>query len=133
MYFTPPYAGDHFHLRTLLTAVKGATSFEDLRSFSEGPDQIVCATYREACLMHGLLEDDTEWRICLQEAGDMASGHQLRNLFVIILRDCLPSDPLALWMQFRDKICDDLRMQYRIAISEKIQPRMKSLTMAFIS
>ena len=39
----------------------------------------------------------------------MASGHQLRNLFVIILRECAPSDPLALWMQFREKICDDLR------------------------
>jgi len=100
MYYTSPCAGEYFYLRTLLTAVKGATSFEDLCSFGEGPDRIVCATYREACLMHSLLEDDSEWRVCLQEAGDMASGHQLRNLFVIILCDCVPSDPLALWMQF---------------------------------
>jgi hypothetical protein len=34
----------------------------------------------------------------------MASGHQLHNLFVIILHDCSPSDPLALWMQFRDRL-----------------------------
>jgi len=105
MYYASPRAGERFYLRTLLTAIKGATSFEGLRTFGD----YVCATYREACLMHGLLEDDSEWRLCLQEAGDMASGHQLRNLFVIILRDCSPSDPLALWMQFRDKICDDLR------------------------
>ena len=105
MYFAHPRTGERFCLRTLLTTNKGATSFESLRTY-EG---YVCATYREACLMYGLLEDDNEWRLCLQEAGDMASGHQLRNLFVIILRDCSPSDPLALWIQFREKICDDLR------------------------
>ena len=105
MYYASPRAGERFYLRLLLTAIKGAVSFEDLRTVNGH----VCATYREACLMHGLLEDDSEWRVCLQEAGDMASGRQLRNLFVIILRDCAPSDPLALWLQFRDKICDDLR------------------------
>ena len=105
MYFTHPCAGERFYLRTLLTTNKGATSFEDLCTF----DGYLCNTYREACLMHGLLEDDSEWRLCLQEAGDMASGYQLCNLFVIILHDCSPSDPLSLWMQFRDKICDDLR------------------------
>ena len=104
MYYTSPRAGERFSLRTLLTAIKGATSFESLRTFGD----YVCATYREACIMHGLLEDDNEWRLCLQKAGDMASGHQLHNLFVIILCDCSPSDLLALWMQFHDKICDDL-------------------------
>ncbi|KDR74074.1 hypothetical protein GALMADRAFT_49672, partial [Galerina marginata CBS 339.88] len=43
----------------------------------------------------------------------MASGRQLRNLFVIILRENAPSDPLALWIQFREKICDDLRHALR--------------------
>jgi len=115
MYYASPRSGERFFLRTLLTTVKGATSFEDLRTFGEGPDRHVCATYREACLLRGLLEDDSEWRVCLQEAGDMASGHQLCNLFVIILCDCSPSDPLALWMQFQEKICDDLRyaLQHR--------------------
>ena len=109
MYYASPSSGERFYLRTLLTNVKGATSFEDLRTFRGGPQAHVCATFREACILRGLLEDDNEWRQCLQEAGDMASGRQLRNLFVIILRDCGPSDPLTLWMAFRDKICDDLR------------------------
>ena len=38
----------------------------------------------------------------------MQSGCQLRNLFVTILRDCSPSDPAALWLQFQTQICDDL-------------------------
>ena len=34
MYFVPPTAGERFYLRTLLTIVKGAKSFEDLRRFN---------------------------------------------------------------------------------------------------
>ena len=66
-------------------------------------------SFHAACLAHGLLEDDNEWRICLQEAAQMASGHQLRDLFVTILCDCSPSDPLALWLEFRVHTCDDLQ------------------------
>ncbi len=54
-------------------------------------------------------KDDSEWRKCLEEAGEMATGRQLRSLFATILRECTPSDPAALWVQFRDKICDDLQ------------------------
>ena len=106
MYYAHPNSGERFYLRTLLAAVKGATSFEDLRQV-DGGDPF--PTFHQACLARGLLEDDNEWRQCLQEAAHMASGHQLRNLFVTILRDCSPSDPLALWLEFRVHICDDLR------------------------
>ena len=106
MYYAHPNSGERFYLRTLLATVKGATSFEDLRRV-DGGDPL--PTFHQACLARGLLEDDNEWRQCLQEAAHMASGHQLRNLFVTILRDCSPSDPLALWLEFRVHICDDLR------------------------
>ena len=106
MYYVHPTAGERFYLRTLLTCVKGATSFEDLRTLP-GQDQ-PCATYREACLGRGLLEDDSEWKKCLEEASQMATGRQLRNLFVTILRDCTPSDPCTLWLQFHTEICNNL-------------------------
>ena len=67
---------------------------------------VVHPTFQAACLAQGLLEDDNEWRKCLLEAANMASGHQLHNLFVTILRDCSPLDPLALWLEFRETICD---------------------------
>ena len=105
MYYAHPNSGERFYLRTLLTSIKGATSFENLRTVNG----ITHPTFHAACLAHGLLEDDNEWRQCLQEAAHMASGHQLRNLFVTILGDCSPSDPLALWMEFRVNICDDLQ------------------------
>ena len=93
------------HLRTLLASIKGATSFEDLHHVDGGNPLL---TFHQSCLAHGLL-DDNEWRQFLLVAAHMASGHQLRNLSVTILHDCSPSDPLALWLEFRVHICDDLR------------------------
>ena len=94
MFYAHPNSGECFHVRTLLFSVKGATLFEDLHKFNG----VLYPTFYAACLAHGLLEDDNEWRQCLEEAAHMASGHQLRNLFVTILCDCTPSDPLALWL-----------------------------------
>jgi len=93
-----------FYLRTLLTIVKGATSFEDLRTF----DGVLLPTFKEACKQRGLLRDDQEWIQCLDEAADMQVGSQLRVLFATILHHCTPISPHELWVQFRDKICDDL-------------------------
>ena len=65
--------------------------------------------FHQACLARGLLEDDGEWRECLQDAADMQTGKQLRQLFATILLFCSPSEPHLLWLQFRPWICDDLR------------------------
>jgi hypothetical protein len=46
MYFVPPTAGERFYLRTLLTVVKGATSFEDLRRY-QGQEYL---TFHAACI-----------------------------------------------------------------------------------
>ena len=106
MFYTHPSSGERFYLWLLLTSVKGATSYEHLRTVNG--EQQPCATFQEACRKLGLLEDDNEWIQCLDEAGDMATGHQLRSLFVTILRENAPTDPLGLWLHFREKICDDL-------------------------
>lgn len=105
MYFVPPTAGEKFYMRTLLTVTKGPHSFEDLRTV----DGVTHATFREACLARGLLEDDGEWRQCLQEAADLQSGTRLRHLFATLLLFCNPTQPDILWYTFRHHICDDLR------------------------
>jgi hypothetical protein len=104
MFSASPTAGERFYLRTLLTVVKGACSFDDVRTVNG----ITYPTFHGACLALGLLENDNEWNQCLEEAGDMQTGPQLRNLFGVILLFCAPSDPAALWNRFRDRICDDL-------------------------
>lgn len=106
MYFIPPNANDErFYLRTLLTVVKGPTSFESLRFFRG----ILYPTFREACLARGLLEDDGEWRQCLLEASAMQTGASLRDLFATLLLFCSPAKPERLWNEFCEHICDDLR------------------------
>lgn len=105
MYYVHAASGERFYLRLLLTTIPGATSFDFLKTVGDH----LCITFKEACVRRGLLEDDGEWRQCLEEAAHMATGQQLRSLFVIILKDCLPTDPRALWLEFRDSICDDLR------------------------
>ena len=92
-------------MHNLLTVVRGATSFESLRTYQG----IEHSTYKDACLACGLLEDDQEWRLCLQEAGAMESGSQLRRLFTTILAFCFPSEPRNLWNLFKDVICDNLK------------------------
>lgn len=93
LYFISPTAGELFYLRTLLTAVRGPTSFENLRTF----DNVQHVTYRDACVARGLLADDGEWRQCLDEASHMQTGRQLRQLFTTMLIFCAPTAPLTLW------------------------------------
>ena len=105
MVYVGPTAGEKFHLRMLLMVVKGSRSFDDLKTV----DDEVCDTFHEACLKRGLLEDDGEWEMCLQDAADIQTGSQLRHLFTTLLLFCTPTQPNILWFNFRDKICDDLR------------------------
>src|SRR6202453_2341635 len=105
MNFVHPSAGERFYLRTLLTIIKGAKSWDDLKTV----DGILHPTYKAACLTLSLLEDDGEWNVCLQEAGQMQTGGQLRLLIATILLHCLPAEPAVLWNNHKVKICDDLR------------------------
>ncbi len=105
LYFISPTAGELFYLRTLLTSIRGPTSFKHLSTVND----VVHDTFRGACVAHGLLADDGEWRQCLQEAAHMQSGHQLRQLFTTILIFCAPTTSATLWTEFRQHICDDLR------------------------
>jgi hypothetical protein len=104
MFFASPNSGERFYLRILLTVIPGATSFEYLRTV----DGTLCPTFYEACRKHGLLQDDGEWTLCLQEASITHTGTSLRSLFITMLTFCQVQDPEGLWDKFKDKLCDDL-------------------------
>jgi PIF1-like helicase/Helitron helicase-like domain at N-terminus len=117
MYYAHPSAGERFYLRLLLTVVKGATSYEALRTVQG----VLHPTFREACIAQGLTEDDNEWHQCLEEAKHMAVGRQMRHLFVTIIKDCDPADPRALWDTFWQDICDDLK-RHPVFRNREVEP-----------
>ncbi|XP_026439102.1 uncharacterized protein LOC113337723 [Papaver somniferum] len=113
MYFVSPNAGELYYLRMLLTTVRGANSFEDLKTLSNGDVDEVHNTFQDACIALGILAHDGESEKCLQEAVVMQNGNQLRKLFCIILSQCNPSRPEVLWAKFGMNICDDLPRRLR--------------------
>ncbi|XP_023244044.1 uncharacterized protein LOC111642020 [Centruroides sculpturatus] len=80
------------------------TSFEDLRTV----DNYICETYREACQHRGLLENDNHWEQAMREAAQVARADQVRELFAIILTSCNPSNPIKLWLKYRNSMSDDI-------------------------
>ena len=70
----------------LLLHVKGATSFDDLRTVNN----VQYNTFVETCLALGLIADDEEWKRAMSEAAFWMMPRQLRRLFVRILIYCNP-------------------------------------------
>ncbi|KAH9556577.1 hypothetical protein CY35_07G036900, partial [Sphagnum magellanicum] len=64
MYYAHPTSGERYYLRMLLNYVKGATSYEHLRTV----DGRVHDTFKYACIAMGLIADDNEWDQALEEA-----------------------------------------------------------------
>ena len=81
MYFVSPSKGEQFFLWLLLTIFKGGKSWEHLRTWNGQ----VFDTFKEACMTRGLLEDDHDWQICLEEAIAMQSGMVCCRLLAVIL------------------------------------------------
>ena len=109
VYTVHPNNFECFFLRLLLHTVRGPTSFEALRTVNSR----VCATFREACQLRGLLEDDAQWEATMAEAATVQSPERLRNLFVILLITCGPSNPEQLWKSYKESMTEDILLQAR--------------------
>ncbi|KZS10733.1 Uncharacterized protein APZ42_024749 [Daphnia magna] len=80
-------------LRSLLINVKGATSFEHLRTV----DGLQHATFKSAAITLNLLEDDRAWSTTMEEAAVFQMPAQLRQLYVDICLYCKPTDAATLF------------------------------------
>ena len=90
-----PLSGDTFYLRILLhhDHCKGATSFQHLKVV----DGTECETFKEVCARLGLLRDDGEWDMALQEAALSSIPAVIRTLYTVLLLHCHPSNPRQLF------------------------------------
>lgn len=104
VYTVHPNNFECYFLRLLLHKVRGPKSFQDLKTV----DGHVCDTFRQACQLHGLLEDDQHWEATLTEAAVSSSAFQLRNLFGIMLQSCDLSSPRQLFDNHKEDFCEDI-------------------------
>ena len=109
VYTVHPNNFECFFLRLLLHTVRGPTSFEALRTVNGR----ICATFREACQLRGLLEDDAQWDATMSEAATVQSPERLRDLFVVLLITCGPSNPEQLWESHKKSMTEDILIKTR--------------------
>jgi len=96
-----------FHLRLLLLHVKGAQSFQDVRTFGGN----VYETYREAAIARGIAESSQLSRDTLQEAVLHATPNETRNLFGWLLGINVPTESANLWNEFKNYMIEDFQHQ----------------------
>jgi hypothetical protein len=84
LYYVNPAEGERFYLRMLLMVVKGATNYNDIKTYNG----VVYSTFKDACSARGLLNNDDEWYQTFKEAATWSSSYQLRQLFVTMLLFC---------------------------------------------
>ena len=109
VYTVNPRQGECFYLRLLLHNIRGPQSFAHLRTV-EGN---LCGSFREACLRLGLLEDDNQYHLAMQEAAVSNSASSLRSLFAVILTWCEPGNPLDIYEHHKESMAEDFLHQQR--------------------
>ena len=91
-----------YYMWLLLDVVRGATCYEDLRTY----DGVCFKTFEEACQKRGLIKDNAHLKNALNEAALEDHPRLMRQLFSTI---CMNNavDCLQLWKSFRSKLCED--------------------------
>ncbi len=69
MYYAHSTLGERYYLQMLLNCIKGATSYEHLRTM-DGREH---DTFKDACIAMGLLANNNEWDQALGKASVWAS------------------------------------------------------------
>ena len=90
---------EKFHLWLLLKHVRGPTSYDDLLLGHH--------CFADACRSLGLLQDDQQWHIAMEEASAVGMPRQVRYFFSQILAFNEVADPSALWEAFKHAMSDD--------------------------
>ena len=103
IYYSNPTAGERYYLRLLLTVVKGSTSYEDVRTI----DRREYPTFKDACVVIGLLQNDNHWIESFEEAFTYQSGKVLRIALAGALVSGEMQDPRAIWTKYAEQFCDD--------------------------
>ncbi|XP_074351559.1 uncharacterized protein LOC141690682 [Apium graveolens] len=102
-------SGELWFLRLLLTKVRGATSFQSLRTVNG----VIHSSFHEACKEYGLLDDDKEWHEVLSQACTSGLPPQIRQLFVHVIVNCKVTDLKSLWLSHWRSMVEDILLKQR--------------------
>ncbi|KAK3229131.1 hypothetical protein Dsin_001012 [Dipteronia sinensis] len=70
IFYVHPSSGERFYLQMLLNIMKGAQSFEDIRTVNG----VTYETYKATCYVFGLLDEDKEWHETIVQAAQWSTG-----------------------------------------------------------
>lgn len=107
--YTHHSSGEIWYLRMLLTKVQGPTSFEMLKTVNG----VQFNTFHDACKEYGLLDDDKEWHVVLDQCAAGGLPPQIRQLFVHIIMNCKVTDLANLWDKHWNQMVDDILLKRR--------------------
>ncbi|CAL1359594.1 unnamed protein product [Linum trigynum] len=102
--YVPPGSGDAVYMRMLLTKVRGAMSFEHLRTV----DGKLYRSYKKACQKLGLLSTDEEWKLVMEDVCRWGQPSLIRATFTSMLMFCEITYPLSLFNKFWEQMADDI-------------------------
>ncbi|GJX47152.1 DNA helicase [Tanacetum coccineum] len=104
--YVHPTSGELFYFRMLLCHQKGCRDFPEVQTVHN----IFYPTCRAACEALGLLGDDKEWDIAMEEASISATSSEFRFIFAHILTHCEVTNPLKLWANLQGYILYELEI-----------------------
>ena len=107
--YVPPGPDECYYMRILLTKQKGCIDHDSIKTINGK----TFSTYQEACQELGLLADDKEFIDAIKEASHLASGNQLRRLFVALLIMNTMSKPNVVWDATWTLLADGILYQKR--------------------
>ena len=102
--YIPPCTKELYYLRLLLNFKKGCCNYDNIRTING----VIYKNYKEACYAMGLLAEDKEFIDAIIEASTLASGTQLRRLFVTLLLMNTMSRPEEVWNKTWKLLSDDI-------------------------
>ncbi|XP_016207167.1 uncharacterized protein LOC107647613 [Arachis ipaensis] len=93
--YVPSGTGDIYYMRILLAIQRSCTIYESITIRTV--NGITYSSFQYACYFMGLLCDDRKFITVINEVVELASGHQLRKLFAMLLISNSISKPERVW------------------------------------
>ncbi|XP_072077991.1 uncharacterized protein [Arachis hypogaea] len=113
--YVPPGTGDIYYMRILLAVQRGCTTYESIRTVNG----ITYSSFQDACYSMGLLCDDREFIVAINEVAELASGHQLRKLFAMLPISNSISNPERVWNATWTLLADGILYERRKALKNQ--------------